>query len=84
MIEVKSNKAVGLQLDAVRHHGRRGHVPVHGLHHRHRHDGFGTGKARGVTTDTRSYTLDLSADHAYDIPANTPLTASITYTAVQQ
>ena len=45
---------------------------------------FGTGKARGVTTDTRSYKLDLSTDAAYDIPANTPLNASITYTAVQQ
>jgi hypothetical protein len=45
---------------------------------------FATGKSRGVTTDTRSYRLDLSADNAYDIPADTPLTASITYTAVQQ
>lgn len=45
---------------------------------------FGTGVARGVTTDNRVYKLDLSADTAYNIPASTPVTATITYTAVQQ
>lgn len=45
---------------------------------------FGTGIPRGVTTDSRTYKLDLSADSAYDIPASTPVTATITYTAVQQ
>jgi hypothetical protein len=45
---------------------------------------FGTGIARGVSTDDRAYKLDLSADAAYSIPPNTPVTASITYTAVQQ
>jgi hypothetical protein len=45
---------------------------------------FGTGIARGVTTDDRVYTLDLSTNAAYDIPASTPVTATITYTAVQQ
>jgi hypothetical protein len=45
---------------------------------------FGTGVARGVTTDNRVYKLDLTSDTAYNIPASTPVTATITYTAVQQ
>ena len=45
---------------------------------------FGTGKPIGVTTDTRSYKLDLSSDTAYSIPANTPVSATVTYTAVSE
>jgi hypothetical protein len=34
--------------------------------------------------DTRTVTLDLTSDAAWTIPANTPVHATVMYTAVQQ
>ncbi len=45
---------------------------------------FGTGLDRGVTDDTRTFTLDLTSNAAYSIPASTPVSASVQYTAVQE
>jgi hypothetical protein len=45
---------------------------------------FGVGKPAGLTIDTRTVTLDLTSDAAWTIPANTPMNATVMYTAVQQ
>lgn len=43
-----------------------------------------TGAARGTSTLTADYTLDMTPASAWDLPAETALAATITYTAVQQ
>ncbi len=45
---------------------------------------FAMGQPAGVTVDTRTFSLDVSSGAAYTIPANTPMKASVMYTAVQE